>query len=715
MSSALLHITLSTHNFAVTRLTPRAREVVFGFTKQFVQYGLVRIPGGRFVNAAVKVYGAATASREEFRFHINQYNQFKEHLARNSITDDLIEAYSKPVPEGLDINIVMKDLRPPRGEQPEAISYLEQPNEFRTKFLPIQTGLGKAQPLDAKIKIPGGWSTMDQMQIGTKIIAKDGTITQVTGVYPQGEIDVYKVTFVDGRSTEVCGEHLWKIYKDISHSRGSVVQTFDMMNLLNSGKSVSIDLVEPDVDSNKDVYKAYLKGDFLNIMKFDNLIDAQKYQYDVRSLGGIACLIQEDEKYRVDYQFHGLISYSLRLSLSSIEFIGKKIAQCISIDHPDKLYITNDFIVTHNTFISLKAMKTIGKRVVLIVKPMYIDKWIKDFYNAYDIELTDIMAVKGSSHLQALITMAKDETLEANFIIISNKTMQNWIKTYELHDQGSLDMGYDCLPEDFYEVLGAGVRLIDEVHQDFHLNFKLDLYTNIEQTIALSATLLNNDPFLEKMYRVAFPTACRFVTGPLDKYITSRALLYSLDRNTVVRTSEFGSTSYSHIAFEKSILRNHIVRDSYFKLINYVIGFSFTKDYKPGEKCAVFCSSIETCTQLVRYLQTKHPTLDIRRYVAEDPIENLHDSDIRVTTILSGGTAHDISNLKAVVLTISVDSLQANIQTLGRLRKIPGMNVQFVYMSCNDIPKQIDYHLRKQKMLNERAASFQIVNAPFLV
>ena len=33
-----------------------------------------------------------------------------------------------------------------------------------------------------------------------------------------------------------------------------------------------------------------------------------------------------------------------------IEYIGEAEAQCINIDHPDHLYITDDFVVTHNTF-----------------------------------------------------------------------------------------------------------------------------------------------------------------------------------------------------------------------------------------------------------------------------------------------------------------------------------------------------------------------------
>lgn len=72
-------------------------------------------------------------------------------------------------------------------------------------------GSGKAQPLDAKILTKNGWTTMGQLKIGSKIIGKNGKETTVTGVFPQGTKDVYKVYFTDGSSTECCEEHLWAV------------------------------------------------------------------------------------------------------------------------------------------------------------------------------------------------------------------------------------------------------------------------------------------------------------------------------------------------------------------------------------------------------------------------------------------------------------------------------------------------------------------------
>lgn len=47
--------------------------------------------------------------------------------------------------------------------------------------------------------------------------------------------------------------------------------------------------------------------------------------------------------------------------IASIEEFGEEECQCIKIDHPDELYITDDFIVTHNTTLALHAIAEIQK------------------------------------------------------------------------------------------------------------------------------------------------------------------------------------------------------------------------------------------------------------------------------------------------------------------------------------------------------------------
>ena len=70
-------------------------------------------------------------------------------------------------------------------------------------------GVGKAQPLDAKILTPHGFVSMGSLKIGDKVIGADGKAHSVLAIYPQGKKEVFKVTFRDGSETECCDSHLW--------------------------------------------------------------------------------------------------------------------------------------------------------------------------------------------------------------------------------------------------------------------------------------------------------------------------------------------------------------------------------------------------------------------------------------------------------------------------------------------------------------------------
>jgi len=76
-------------------------------------------------------------------------------------------------------------------------------------LLAASGGVGKAQPLWAKVLTPNGWKPMGEIRVGDEVIAGDGSITKVTDVFPQGKKPVFKVQMSDGAATHCCDEHLW--------------------------------------------------------------------------------------------------------------------------------------------------------------------------------------------------------------------------------------------------------------------------------------------------------------------------------------------------------------------------------------------------------------------------------------------------------------------------------------------------------------------------
>lgn len=97
------------------------------------------------------------------------------------------------------------------------------------------SGGGKAQPLYSKILTPTGFIEMRDIKVGDSVCSPDGTVTQVIGVFPQGEKDIYELTFDDGSKTRACGEHLWEVFSKSSNTPDIMTTT----DILKQGVKIS--------------------------------------------------------------------------------------------------------------------------------------------------------------------------------------------------------------------------------------------------------------------------------------------------------------------------------------------------------------------------------------------------------------------------------------------------------------------------------------------
>jgi replicative DNA helicase len=130
-------------------------------------------------------------------------------------------------------------------------------------ILAARPSMGKAQPLDAKVRTLEGWSTIGNINIGDRLASVDGKESVVLGKYPQGIKDIYEVTLSDGRSTLCCGEHLWNVsYREWDKSKN--ISTIELANKLTKSRyknRLYIPIVSGDfgVDNNITVHP-YLLG-----------------------------------------------------------------------------------------------------------------------------------------------------------------------------------------------------------------------------------------------------------------------------------------------------------------------------------------------------------------------------------------------------------------------------------------------------------------------
>ncbi len=731
-----LSITIYSHSVVVVPKSDRAKKRVAAFLDNYKKYKYER-KMNRFIKTLDKIFVAFTKDKKKYRFSINQIRSLVSFLRRYGIEKENIKIRHVRTKRTKKLNIESSESMTPHSYQERYIDYLFKDDNVRAKLLSLQTGKGKELWGGTKLLTPKGKRCIDTLRVGDYVLSPQLKPIEVIGHFLQGRKTMYKITFNDGRSVLAGLKHQWKVY---INNKSRIVRTIELMRLLKDSDCY-IDLVSPEINKQQqtstimlletlsrhitkftditshisiDVYSPQERYEL-----FSTLADKLKSTYrgkcfikckeDIgevlvelaRSIGGEAYYSND----KVYYTFT-----PKRLKVKSIVRDKMLFAYCITVDDPGSLYVVEDYIVTHNTYTALKAVCDINIATGIIVLPKYISKWVEDIkYNTTAVE-KDIMSIRGRDQLRKLMVMAKSKETTPPFIIFSNRTLLNYIKDYEEANWCISKHDYPIVPERLFGKLGIGVILMDEVHQDFYGNFKMMLYFNVGRLIGLSATLFSNDRFMNSVYGILFPEIDRPKKLKYDAYVNLYPVKYKLTKPGLVRSSNFATSSYSHIAFEQSIIRYKPLLWDYLNMICYYAKVAYVDRRKPGEKLAIFAGSVEMCTIITKMLRQKIRECSIERYVQDDPYENIINPDIRVTTVISGGTAIDIPGLITVLQTINVSSLQSNLQTFGRLRRIKDRSVEFYYFYTTDVPKHVKYHNDRIAMLKNKVKSIEEIS-----
>lgn len=159
----------------------------------------------------------------------------------------------------------------------------------------LPPGTGKAQPLYSRILTPNGFALMGDLSIGDNVISGDGNVSNVIGIYPQGKIEIYKIVLSDGSECKCSRDHLWRARK-LNYNQESFTE---------------------DVIRTRTIEKGIELGETYYVPVFD-----KNCEHNQRWEKVVCCDYDSNDE-----------------------------CQCIMIDDPCHLYITDDYIITHNTTI----------------------------------------------------------------------------------------------------------------------------------------------------------------------------------------------------------------------------------------------------------------------------------------------------------------------------------------------------------------------------
>lgn len=377
------------------------------------------------------------------------------------------------------------------------------------------------------------------------------------------------------------------------------------------------------------------------------------------------------------------------------------------------------------TLIALYCAALLGVRTMIEIAPRYRENWVKNVYGderKLDVDEKDVLVIQSTPDLIRAIRKAKSkyEKFDYKIIICHKTTISNFIKAYVRGEPQFKDYGIKV--EDLYKVLGVGLIIRDEVHEELHANANQDLHRHVPMVINLSATLEFDDPKVDDMCRIVFPIVDRFNAGEWNKYIDVRALLFALEFPTKLKWQVFKNGPYSQAEFEKSILKDKRKRSMYAQMLISFISDYYEQIAEGNDKLAIYASTVDMCTFLTDQFQDHFSHRIVNRYVGEDEYDNLMSSDIVVTTPGSAGTGVDIKGLRRVIMTLAQKSSQRNFQIKGRLRELFELSstgevkdTVFYYLVCTDIQQHLDYHHFKKKKFRGRVKSHEEIQTDFML
>lgn len=283
-------------------------------------------------------------------------------------------------------------------------------------------GTGKAQPVDTPIPLAdGGEKNMGDLQVGDMILDRHGNPTKVTGVFPQGELEVHTVKFQDGRQTRCNVDHLWTVYdyveeKEITLTLGEIVDLqsetpdecrfgiprngpirysfkespcgrdgYDLADLMLHEMYALETTARPcklpqwiKYGSETQrmgfiralIAKTTLSKDYhLKMTNFSQFAMTQLANL-IRSVG-VDCVVYNDPSVpafvTVEATFENLNKIAVPqkqspyVDFKEISFDGEVAEMvCISVDNEEQLYLTEDYIVTHNTTLVKSLVEDLG-------------------------------------------------------------------------------------------------------------------------------------------------------------------------------------------------------------------------------------------------------------------------------------------------------------------------------------------------------------------
>ena len=453
---------------------------------------------------------------------------------------------------------------------------------FTQQIIDAEPGEGKAQPNDTMIPVPGGWKRMDELKVGDEVYNRLGNPVKVLAIYPQNGLqETYEVFLEDGRCTRCNKEHLWVVY---SSRNPYALETLTLETIMECME--------------KDHIKFYLIP----------AIDAERKMYGWVKIDMI-------KKTTPTYQ------------------------RCILIDDPEHIYLTENYIPTHNTFCGVATVSYFQRKAIVIVPiQKVLEQWRESFINFTTLKGEDILVVQGSNICKK---------------IIDGKYKDKKVFLFMADTLSSFESRYGTLETiELMRATHAALKIVDEVHLDMKAISMIEAVSNFQMNYYMSATPGRAQRKENFIFRTQFYYVPRFGSDfkkQEERHVIVMTKFYKFlpDQSQINKMINKRQKWLNSKAYETELFNAPIHQRANFEAsFTYVLRWA-KKQLKPGNKILVLCSTIDGTKYLKDLCSAEvFSKSDVSQYYGSLPTEADKKSALEKTVICatsaSLGTGADV-------------------------------------------------------------------------
>lgn len=398
--------------------------------------------------------------------------------------------------------------------------------------------------------------------------------------------------------------------------------------------------------------------------------------------------------------------------IKNITEFGDFHCRCIEVESESRLYLTTDFIVTHNTYCTGYGIGLYGKKALIIMhRDSLRTQWNESLFMMNGFEHRYVHEISNTQELYNIATGNYDE--DYDIYLITHATFRAGLKRI-----GSLELAQNICPN-----LGIGVKVIDEAHLEFKDILLLDMVCNVKRNIYLTATPGRSQRDENRIYNQTFSKATFYAaSNELNNNIPTKWMNYvtvkinshcnpNIYRWKVNRGKGMNPASYGKWVIEYDKKKHH------FKCCKELVMECFKRD--ENAKVLILVPLISICDSLMDFLIEELDKTNEFKYSltirtinstnSKSDNEYNKKADVIISTIGSMGVGTDVKGLTDIINMTPYCSKLTAEQSLGRVR-YAGKTGHYYDIVDSSVQMDVFWWKSRSKVLKQLSVRHEILN-----